>query len=107
MFLTALLTPYTLALIPILFYLLPYLRNWSLRSIPGPLPARFSNLWLLLQARRGRRYLSVHEAHAQYGPVVRIAPNHVSIAEREAIPVVYGHGNGFLKRYVVSCARSR
>ena len=99
MFITALLTPWTLALVPVLFYLLPYLRNWSLRSIPGPLAAKVSNLWLLYQARRGRRYLSVHKAHEQYGTLVRIAPNHVSIADAGAIPVIYGHGNGFLKRY--------
>ncbi|KAF1975797.1 putative P450 monooxygenase [Bimuria novae-zelandiae CBS 107.79] len=97
MFLANLLTPYTLVLLPVLFYLLPYIRNWSIRSIPGPLAAKFSNLWLLYQCRRGRRYLAVHKAHEEYGTLVRIAPNHVSIADAEAIPVIYGHGNGFLK----------
>lgn len=98
MFLTHLLSPYAILLLPVVFYLLPYLRNWSIRSIPGPFAAKFSNLWLLYQARRGRRYLAVHEAHKKYGTLVRIAPNHVSVADAEAIPVIYGHGNGFLKR---------
>jgi benzoate 4-monooxygenase len=98
MFLTALITPYTLLLLPVLFYLLPYLRNWSIRGIPGPRAAKFSNLWLLYQARRGRRYQAVHAAHEEYGTLVRIAPGHVSVADTEAIPVIYGHGNGFLKR---------
>lgn len=40
----------------------------------------------------------MHEAHKKYGTLVRIAPNHVSVADAEAIPVIYGHGNGFLKR---------
>jgi benzoate 4-monooxygenase len=31
------------------------------------------------------------------GPVVRIAPNHVSIADPTALPIVYAHGNGALK----------
>ncbi|KAL5408614.1 hypothetical protein PMIN04_011337 [Paraphaeosphaeria minitans] len=97
MFLTQLLTPYTLLLVPVLYYLLPYLRNWSIQSIPGPLVAKFSNLWLLYQARRGRRYEAVHAAHEKHGTLVRIAPNHVSVADPEAIPVIYGHGNGFLK----------
>ncbi|KAL1603567.1 hypothetical protein SLS60_005155 [Paraconiothyrium brasiliense] len=97
MFLTNLITPYTLLLLPVIYYILPYLRNWSIRAIPGPLAAKFSNLWLLYQARRGRRYLAVHNAHKKYGTLVRIAPNHVSIADAEAIPVIYGHGNGFLK----------
>lgn len=97
MFLDKLVTPYTLLFLPILYYLLPYLRNWSIRDIPSPFPAQFSNLWLLYQCRRGRRYLAVHTAHKKYGALVRIQPNHVSIADAEAIPVIYGHGNGFLK----------
>ncbi|KAJ4287945.1 hypothetical protein N0V90_011960 [Kalmusia sp. IMI 367209] len=97
MFLTNFLSPYTLLLIPVLYYVLPYLRNWSIRSVPGPLAAKFSNLWLMYQARRGRRYLAVDEAHKRYGVLVKIAPNHVSIADADAIPVIYGHGNGFLK----------
>ena len=54
-------TPWTLLALPIFFYLLPYLRNSSLRDIPGPLFAKFSNLWLMYQCRRGKRYLAVHD----------------------------------------------
>jgi benzoate 4-monooxygenase len=102
MFLSFLFTPWTLLAVPVLYYLLPYLRNWSIKDVPGPFPAQLTNLWLLYQCRRGRRYLAVHGAHKQYGTLVRIQPNHVSIADSEAIPVIYGHGNGFLKRYVNS-----
>ena len=94
---TLLLTPYTLLFLPIVFYLLPYHRAHRLRSIPSPFPAAFTNLWLLLQARRGKRYLAVHHAHEKYGTLVRIQPQHVSIADADAIPHIYGHGNGFLK----------
>ena len=31
------------------------------------------------------------------GPFVRLAPNHVSIAEPDALSAVYAHGNGTLK----------
>ncbi|TID17085.1 benzoate 4-monooxygenase [Venturia nashicola] len=92
-----LITPYTLLAIPILYYVLPYLRNWSIRDVPGPLLAKFSNLWLLLQARQGKRYLSVDVAHKKHGKFVRIQPNHVSVADDAAITQIYGHGNGFLK----------
>ncbi len=93
-----LLTPYTIPIALVLYYLVPYLTsNTSIRSIPGPFFAKFSNLWLLLQARQGKRYKSVDEAHAKYGKLVRIQPNHVSIADESAIQDVYGHGNGFLK----------
>ncbi|KAF1932283.1 benzoate para-hydroxylase [Didymella exigua CBS 183.55] len=91
------LTPYTLLFLPVLYYALPYIRNWQIKDVPGPFPAAFTNLWLLLQARKGRRYLSVDNAHKKYGQMVRIQPNHISIADADAIPVIYGHGNGMLK----------
>ncbi|MCJ1300609.1 hypothetical protein MMC08_003406 [Hypocenomyce scalaris] len=97
MFLSFLITPYTLLLLPFIYYLLPYIRNWAIRNIPAPFPAAFTNLWLMYQCRRGKRYLAVDNAHKKYGTLVRIQPDHVSIADPEAIPVIYGHGNGFLK----------
>lgn len=95
--LDTLLTPYTLLLLPVLFYLLPYFRNWSIRDIPGHFPAQFTNLWLMLQCRRGKRFLVVDAAHKRFGRLVRIQPNHVSINDDKAIQTIYGHGNGFLK----------
>jgi benzoate 4-monooxygenase len=93
-----LLSPYTIPIATVLFFLIPYLTsNTALRDIPGPFAAKFTNLWLLLQARLGKRYLSVNQAHDKYGKIVRIAPNHVSIADDGAINTIYGHGNGFLK----------
>lgn len=79
------------------YYLVPWLSYSSIRDIPAPFPAQFSNLWLLSTCRRGKRYEIVDQVHAQLGKVVRIAPNHVSIADTDAIQTIYGHGNGFLK----------
>ncbi|KAI1471120.1 putative benzoate 4-monooxygenase cytochrome P450 [Daldinia caldariorum] len=82
----------------VFYYVYSYLMtNSHLRGVPAPFPAQFTNLWLLYACRRGRRYLVVDEVHKKLGPVVRIQPNHVSIADDEAIQVIYGHGNGFLK----------
>ena len=92
-----LLTPYTLLIIPFIIYILPYIRNFALIAIPGPLLARFTNLWLMYQCRHGRRYLAVDAAHKKHGKFVRIQPGHVSIADESAINAIYGHGNGFLK----------
>lgn len=100
MVVTLLFSPYALLVLPFLFYFLPYLRNRLIRNVPGPLVARFSNLWLLYQSRRGRRYLAVDAAHKRYGPVVRIQPDHVSIADSEAIPIIYSHTGGWTKRYL-------
>lgn len=29
----------------------------------------------------------------RYGPFVRISPNHISVADKDALPVIYGQGN--------------
>jgi benzoate 4-monooxygenase len=91
-------SPITIPAALLFYYLVQYFTsNASIRDVPGPFAAKFTNLWLLLQARQGKRYRSVDEAHRKYGKLVRIQPNHVSIADPSAIPIVYGHGNGFLK----------
>lgn len=69
----------------------------SLRKIPAPFPAQFSDLWLFSVVRRGNRFKVVDDVHKKLGPVVRIQPNHVSVADDEAIQAIYGHGNGLLK----------
>ena len=79
------------------YFSVPYMHRWRLHDIPSPGLAAFTNLWLLVQARRGKRFLAVDEAHKKYGILVRIAPKHVSIADDAAIQTIYGHGNGFLK----------
>ncbi|CAK7243796.1 MAG: hypothetical protein STHCBS139747_005324 [Sporothrix thermara] len=79
-------------------YLVPHLTTYSaLRGVPGPFFAKYSNLWLMLAARRGLRSEIVDDVHRRLGPVVRVAPNHISINDDEAIQAVYGHGNGYLK----------
>lgn len=96
-------TPYLPVILLVLYYAVPYFTtNKALRAVPGPFFASISNLWLLLQARQGKRYLSVHAAHKKYGKLVRIQPDHVSVADDSAINAIYGHGNGFLKRFVDS-----
>ncbi|KAL3467297.1 cytochrome P450 [Aspergillus heterothallicus] len=96
-----LLTPagiaYALAGLLAAYYILPYLQTWRLSDIPAPGLAAFTNFWLLLQTRKGHRFLVVDEAHKKHGKLVRIAPRQVSIADDAAIQAVYGHGNGFLK----------
>ncbi|KAI1780814.1 cytochrome P450 [Hypoxylon cercidicola] len=80
------------------YYIYPYFTTYDhLRDIPAPFPAQFTNWWLLYASRRGKRYIVVDKTHKKLGTVVRIQPNHVSIADDEAIQIIYGHGNGFLK----------
>lgn len=79
-------------------YLYPYLVTYaSLKDIPAPFPAQFSNLWLFNVVRHGQRYAVVDQLHKKLGLMVRLQPNHISIASDDAIKPIYGHGNGFLK----------
>ena len=95
------LSPHIIPIAIFLYWVVPYYSsNTALQKIPGPFFAKFSALWLMLQARQGKRYKSVDEQHKRCGKLVRIQPNHVSIADETAINAVYGHGNGFLKSYV-------
>lgn len=84
----------------VLYYIGEYMiQNRSLSDIPSASPwAALTRLWLVREARFGRRYLTVDKAHKTHGDFVRIQPNHVSIANVNAINAIYGHGNGFLKR---------
>ncbi|RFU25664.1 hypothetical protein B7463_g10674, partial [Scytalidium lignicola] len=87
-----------LPLLIVLYYICPYVTTYRyLVRIPGPFSAKFSNMWLGLGARRGQKYAIVDKAHRKYGKIVRVGFNHVSIADEQALDLVYGHGNGFLK----------
>lgn len=92
---------YIIALIPfilLVIHLAPWLIDpHGIRGIPGPLIAKFSDAWLGWAAAGGHRSEVVHEIHKKYGPVVRLAPNHVSVAHPSALQIVYAHGNGSLK----------
>ncbi|CAO2650872.1 Nn.00g091690.m01.CDS01 [Neocucurbitaria sp. VM-36] len=68
-----------------------------LRSIPGPLLARFTRLWYLRRVRLGQFHDDNVTLHRKYGSVVRIAPNQYSIDDPEAIRPIYGHGTKFTK----------
>ncbi|KAI0698054.1 cytochrome P450 monooxygenase pc-bph [Cerioporus squamosus] len=82
----------------LLVHLVPYVLDpHAIRAYPGPLLARLSDLWLGWVAAHGHRSERVHELHQKYGTFVRIAPNHLSISDPDALQVVYGHGTGTLK----------
>jgi benzoate 4-monooxygenase len=110
------------ALLMVAVHVVPYfIDTHGIRSIPGPWFAKFTNAWLGGVAARGHRSEVVHQIHKEYGepyswsnsaqlhvgrtnkssistgPFVRLAPNHVSIADSDALQIVYAHGNGSLK----------
>ncbi|KAL4971084.1 cytochrome P450 [Aspergillus stella-maris] len=79
-----------------LFFVMDYIRD-PLKSIPGPIAARYTRLWYFFKVKKGDFHLENIELHRKYGNVVRIAPNVYSIDDLEATKIVYGHGSKFLK----------
>ncbi|GJE95941.1 cytochrome P450 [Phanerochaete sordida] len=61
-----------------------------LANYPGPLLAKLSKWWLVWKERHGKQHLYIQELHEQYGDVVRIGPNDISIRDVEAIVPLMG-----------------
>lgn len=69
----------------------------GLNRIPGPWLAGFTDLWRLFVVK-GRRAQEVHiELHKKYGPIVRLGPRAISVADPEAIKIIYSPSAGFPK----------
>ncbi|KAJ3538505.1 hypothetical protein NM688_g6512 [Phlebia brevispora] len=88
----AIVTSYTaywslLLLFTALYRLSPF---HPLATFPGPIPARVSKLWITKIMYRGKVHLHYRELHKQYGDVVRIGPNELSICNADAVYPVLG-----------------
>ncbi|CAE6446559.1 unnamed protein product [Rhizoctonia solani] len=81
------------------YYIVPYLSDPHdyRRRFSGPWLASLTNSWLARAGGSGRYCQDLHLLHEKYGKFVRIGPNHISIADPDALEVVYGHSNGLLK----------
>lgn len=80
-----------------LWHIVPFALNTATLAIPGPVAAKFSDFWLVRQSMKGKRFEVVHDLHKKHGKFVRIAPNHVSIADPNCLDSIYGHAKGTLK----------
>ncbi|KAJ4387243.1 hypothetical protein N0V93_007832 [Gnomoniopsis smithogilvyi] len=67
------------------------------RTLPGPWYSRFTGLVLKYHIALGRRMHYVHTLHDKYGPIVRIAPREVAIADVQAAQAIHKVGSGFTK----------
>ena len=68
-----------------------------LRKVPGPIAMKISSLPLDIKDLKGDRTQTIHELHSQYGPIVRIGPNEVSISDASAIKEIYRQGTDYMK----------
>lgn len=87
---------YFLLLVFVFYYAIPAVIS-PLRSVQGPLLARFSRLWYLKSVWNGDFEQANIALHKKHGPIVRIAPNEYSIDDAEAVKIIYSHGVGFIK----------
>ncbi|CAH0025357.1 unnamed protein product [Clonostachys rhizophaga] len=69
----------------------------GLHNIPGPWIAGFSDLWRLFLVRRRHAQEEHIALHQKYGPIVRLGPRAVSIADPDAIKIIYSPSAGWSK----------
>ena len=74
------------------------------RSIPGPLIARFSDLWRLYLVWKRSPEKEHHALHKKYGSAVVLGPNMVSINDPELIKVIYSRKDILIKVRFIACA---
>ena len=86
----------TLALVLFLWLTNPAF-NSGLQAIPGPFVAKFTNLWRLIDTFKGNHHVTLMNLHRQFGSLVRVGPNAVSISSVDAIDEIYGVKADFIK----------
>lgn len=74
-----------------IFYLLRQLLFHPLRAIPGPLLARVSPFPLFIESIKGNRMNWIVAQHNKHGPVIRIAPGKVCVADQSGIKAIYSN----------------
>ncbi|CAG9981744.1 unnamed protein product [Clonostachys byssicola] len=72
-------------------------RAGPLRSIPGPWYTNYSHYVLKYETLMSRRMYYVHSLHRIYGPVVRLSPWQVAVADPEGFTAIHRIGSGFNK----------
>ena len=77
-------------------YALTYLRS-PLKKIPGPILAKFSNIWRFLNHYSQTHIETQKKLHEKYGDVVRLGPTTVSIADPSLIKTIYNTRGTFVK----------
>ncbi len=69
----------------------------GLSRVPGPWLASISGIWRFLVVWNQDMPLTSLRLHQKYGPLVRIGPTHVSIADPEALKIIYGPDSRYQK----------
>ncbi|SPO07488.1 related to pisatin demethylase cytochrome P450 [Cephalotrichum gorgonifer] len=91
--------PYLIPLAPVLVIVRLITNRYAspLRKYPGPPLASATRLWKVLSTASTQTHLEHIALHKRYGPIVRIAPNEVSLASPEAARALLSAGKRFYK----------
>ncbi|KAK5724962.1 hypothetical protein LTR17_013347 [Elasticomyces elasticus] len=89
----------TLLIRAFIFLLIVYQVTWTAAKldIPGPFLAKFTDLYRLIVVWRRDSHDTYLKLHKQYGDLVRIGPNCVSISKPDMISTIYGISKGYVK----------
>ncbi|KAK5168178.1 uncharacterized protein LTR77_006746 [Saxophila tyrrhenica] len=68
-----------------------------LAKFPGPFAASVTRWWYVREVGKGNFDKTHRKLHARYGPIVRIAPNEVTISDASAVQTIYGIKSKFTK----------
>ncbi|KAE8151989.1 cytochrome P450 [Aspergillus avenaceus] len=84
------------------------LRRWfALHNLHGPWITRITNLWQAFHIVKGDLPEAVLHLHRRYGPIVRIGPHHVSIADPEEIKNIYRLPKGEMYQPLTAYVRGK
>ncbi|KAF8827445.1 hypothetical protein HHX47_DHR4000329 [Lentinula edodes] len=80
------------------FYMLLFISIGSYRlspfhplsNYPGPTIAKISKVWTVHKSMDGKLAHYYKMLHDQYGPIVRVGPNEISVAEKDLLPFIIG-----------------
>ncbi|KAJ8090639.1 hypothetical protein PM082_018196 [Marasmius tenuissimus] len=84
------LTFFAVLLISIVLYRLSPFH--PLANVPGPALAKVSKFYGVYVWIKGQRHIHYKQLHEEYGPIVRIAPNEISVTDLDAMKAVLGPG---------------
>ena len=85
-------------LIGLLCLYILYVRYRSgLHRIPGPWLASISSIWRFIIVWKQDMPATSIRLHQKYGPLVRIGPYHVSVADPDAVKIIYGADSRYHK----------
>ncbi|KAI4723477.1 cytochrome P450 family protein [Aureobasidium sp. EXF-10727] len=68
-----------------------------LAGVPGPFWASLGKGWLITRAKKGDLHRELIRLHELHGPLVRVAPKELSVADLDGVKMIYGAGSQFHK----------